>query len=1451
MVLRSEDNSRNRDLKTGINLFSNPGFRNLILSYFIFIGFSVTYAQTNPNLSEGIRLFDKGKYTEAELFFSKVATECEKTNNTDDPDYATAVEGLAKICTKKGKYPTADSLFRKVLRIRENINGSISKEYTETLNNYADLKLRSEELTDIEELLSKAIDTEKNGRMDQEYAKSVSILGYYYLMHLRDTENAGELLKAAADLYLKTTGDKHPDYAQTLLYLGKFYLYSGDFDSAEKYYEKALNIYKETFGKDQLDYGVSLLFLSTLYISSDKLEKGAEIISRSLDIIEKNTGKEHPNYIEALSDLGYIYFTTGNFEKAEAAFSESLYLSDIVLNKTHRYYLNALNSLALLYQNYGFYDKAAPLLKETVDLRKEKYGKFHINVVNAINNLGTFYVEMNDFSEAEKYFLEALDIIVTTGKQNTFLNYPLILGNLAHISHKKGDFKKSIALYEEALSIEEKTVGKNHSEYVTTLYNLGTVYVSAGNFNMAEPIFKESIQLFKEVSGKKSIKYYTAVQSLSVLYSEMEEYDKAEPFALQALEIAREIHGDSHRSVADALNNLGNLYQNLGNYDEAERLLKEAIEVNDRIFGKDCLDNVVPFNNLFHVYSGKGDKTKGLEMLEKAYEIQQKHLGKDHPDCLSLLNNIVRAKYLGSDNTDDEVEEILLEILEKRKELLGENHPDYAKTMNDLAIYYFNKKNYEKASYFYIKALDLTKKEDQLYSAILLNLGALYEKQNNIDEARSYFIRYFDYLKNYVEKNFAFLSEKERGLFWKSNNYIIDYFKYFSSENKEKKPDVSAFAFNCELFSKGLLLNSSLEKQELILNTDDENIIREWKELTRKKDLYTDNESKIKRSENSVFRTLIIDYPGIAEKVFSETKDKKYIQGKKEIAETRDSLEFMLNDLPEFENDIRQSKKEILELIGAESSEQADLIMEKHENEKLVEAWKTIKDAEESFPEFQLKIDELLRSSIAEEESLNLKFLQELSLNSPDVFIEIISETKDKELVQQFENLLSLRKEQIDLNRDIQLSEKKDIFKLSDNVKRQQDFYVKWEDVRNALNTDEAAVEFIRFINYDALKYVYGALILRPDSQYPEMISLCSEDELQKAVKKLPEDSRDIYSLILQPTEKYLNNIKQVYVAPAGLLHSVSFPGIRTGSGYLDDHYLIRNLLSSKDIINLKKQTRQNRESKRAVLFGGADYGISGEELALADKDLTDIEHANLTRGMLDRLDPTRGQGFDFLPGSKKEVQLINKLLSELNWETYLYTDEKATETRLKSFSSLTSPEVLHISTHGFYFPEQKQLPNDRDISGLFISDQNIYRISDDPLMRSGLAFSGANQIWNGKEVPNDIDDGILTAYEVSNLNLKGTELVVLSACETGLGDVLEGEGVYGLQRAFRLAGVQAMIVSLWKVPDKETVELMEEFYRNKTKGVDQKEAFRKSRNKLRTQYPENPEKWAGFVLVE
>jgi CHAT domain-containing protein len=236
----------------------------------------------------------------------------------------------------------------------------------------------------------------------------------------------------------------------------------------------------------------------------------------------------------------------------------------------------------------------------------------------------------------------------------------------------------------------------------------------------------------------------------------------------------------------------------------------------------------------------------------------------------------------------------------------------------------------------------------------------------------------------------------------------------------------------------------------------------------------------------------------------------------------------------------------------------------------------------------------------------------------------------------------------------------------------------------------------------------------------------------------------------------------------------------------------------------------------------------------------------NHTRSLPDDLE--RSGSIQYLQGSGQEVEDIKQQADKVNIPVTVLSGINATEESFKALNGKASPSVLHIATHGFFFPDPKADRRD-SIQRLFESSGKVFKQSDNPLFRSGLLFAGANNAWQGKSV-DGIDDGIVTAFDVSNMYLPNTKLVVLSACETALGEVQGREGVYGLQRAFKMAGAQNLVMSLWKVRDTETAEFMQLFYKDLFDRQSISDAFYHAQTEMKVKYRNEPVKWAAWVLV-
>ena len=441
-----------------------------------------------------------------------------------------------------------------------------------------------------------------------------------------------------------------------------------------------------------------------------------------------------------------------------------------------------------------------------------------------------------------------------------------------------------------------------------------------------------------------------------------------------------------------------------------------------------------------------------------------------------------------------------------------------------------------------------------------------------------------------------------------------------------------------------------------------------------------------------------------------------------------------------------------------------------------------------------------------------------------------------------------------------------------------REFSSTWQNVQQKLDIDDVAIEFIQFNPFfeefekdsmrsfhdaiiDYKKVYYVALVLRPGMEAPAWIPLCEEKDLQtyfdKAKGALNDNQKtnrlysifgaELYNLIWQPLETELNDVKTVYYSPSGLLHKVSFDAIPVdGSSRLFDRYEMKLVSSTREIKRLKEEKAEIR-SNSTVLYGGIIYDTDSVSLKneAARYPQSQQNIAFTVRGTAGAMEPWKK-----LEGSQREMEQIAELLNKHQIEHKTFTGISGNEESFKNLSGKHTNQIV-ISTHGFFL-EDIQKDNNADLIRRL--GGGIQMPFENPLLRSGLVMAGGNRVWTGQPPIEGIEDGILTADEISKLNLINTSLVVLSACQTGLGEVQNSEGVFGLQRAFKLAGVESLIMSLWEVDDKATQIMMSAFYENWLGGKTKQEAFRIARKAVR-EYTgfdySSPYYWAAFVMMD
>jgi CHAT domain-containing protein/tetratricopeptide (TPR) repeat protein len=917
---------------------------------------------------------------------------------------------------------------------------------------------------------------------------------------------------------------------------------------------------------------------------------------------------------------------------------------------------------------------------------------------------------------------------------------------------------------------------------------LGNPHNTWGNKDSTISYWKQSIDIFEKYHPESS-DYAKGLNSLGVLYSDMGDYKVAELYYKQAFVIYKKDLGEESPYYADILNNLGLLFLEMGDYKEAEAYLIQALEITKKVLGEDNSDYAGTLNNLGNLYSDIGDYKAAELYYKQALAIKKKVLGKDNPDYAMSLNNLgLLFSEMGDYKTAEPYYNKALEIIKK---VLGEEHHDYAMILNNLGNFHSDMFDYKVAEPNYKKALGIFKKvlgeENPYYAGSLSNLGILYLKMGEYKAAMPYCKQALDVYKK---------SLGEEHPYYASSLYSLGVLYKTMGDYKA-----------AEAYYK-----QALEIKKKALGEEHPDF------------LYTQN----------AFANLLLKTNRDLEAY--DILNKNFSIKSKEIA---NNFEWLNDNQKEaywkkesaFYNNLSRFANEAFEKLP----EAAGL----NYNAALVTKSKML-ELKISSENYYREVDEL-REQLAYR----------------------------RRLLAKMESDGSTEKEKLEkLNQEADSLDKRLTQSWPEYAQQKKNLSITWDQVQQNLDISEAAIEFVRFKNEDDSLYYYNALVVRKGDLFPKLINLCKEEDVKAISPKMGFSA--YYPLIWQPIEAALKDIVTIYYAPVGELYNIPFSAIYSSKGkgdevlaakidkrgvvietekanteqnaeYLMDRYTMHQLTSTRYLAMGLKQKVKEPIGNTMAMVGGVNYDYLPGTTSTPKKNKKD-KNAN-------RSSETVSGKLAYLEGTKTEVEQINQQVTTATWQTKLIENNNATEETITKLEGKEAKGILHIATHGFAFSEY-------DFKDTTVNKNSLrysYRYSTNPMVRSGLILAGGNWAWTGSDTLTKLgaeQNGILTALEVSQLNLKNTKLVVLSACETGLGKIEGSEGTFGLKRGFKLAGVEQIIVSLWSVPDKETMELMTLFYTDLTKTLNPVISFSKAQKEMRNKYPTDPEKWAGFVLV-
>lgn len=1036
--------------------------------------------------------------------------------------------------------------------------------------------------------------------------------------------------------------------------------------------------------------------------------------------------------------------------------------------------------------------------------------------------------------------IKKLFLLVLITQFSCFIAFPQE-AKLAVEYFNAGKYENAAIEFEKVLPEIEKKYGESDTSY----YSLMLIYTAVSydrtqQFKIAENYYYKAKAIYERINANNCLSYSLILNNLAELYRTTGNFEKAEPLYQQAIEMWKKSLGDEHIIYATSLNNLALLYVAMGYYDKAEQIYLQSLQIYKNSLGEEHPAYVNNLNNIALLYVQKGSYEKAEAIYLLVLQLKKNNMGEEHPDYIASLNNLAGLYF--SIGNYDKAELLLLQTLQLSKKILGENHPDYAIYLNNLAGFYEEIGNYDKAVTFYLQALQIKKtvfgENNVTYATSLNNLSTLCASTGNYKEALPLNVQSLKIIKNILGK--------EHPDYAKALNNLAGLYRAIGNFEKARSLYLQA------LHTQKKIFGNMHPDYALTLN----NLALLYKSI-----------NKFKKAES-----LFIHSMQIRKKVLGE-EHPHYISSLNSLA----GLYRIIGDFTGAENFFLQALYISSKQLELQSSFLTEIEMETY--------LQTVMINFNIFQSFILQNKIFNLTTNGENYNIELSTKSTLLYSGMQMRQRVIN-SEDSVINKIYNQWMSIRaslakqytlpieKRTIDtkmMEEEANDLEKKLVRSSQVYAQGQQPLKTKWNDIKEKLSINEAAIEFASFDFYDGKRWTdstyYVALVLRKNDRYPQMIYLFEEKQLDSILNQTSGNdfqkttqlyanrgiiingnvqSRDLssklYELIWMPIEPILKDVSSVYFSPSGLLHKISFAAISTtDSMCLADKYKLIQLGSTADIIRLKKQDDFISFSDTAFVFGGINY----EKMKISESDTNSDEIIAYNRGPQISNNGSRSISWDYLPGTYNEARYIDSLFRKNKVTAAFYYDSNATESLFKSLSG-KAPQIIHISTHGFFFPET----NEKKINDPFNKfGEETYRFSENPLLRSGLILAGANYVWKGGAQTLGIDDGILTAYEVSNMNLYGTRLVVLSACETGLGDIKGSEGVFGLQRAFKMAGVNNIIMSLWQVPDKETTEFMQLFYGNCLSKHSIRESFYLAQESMRKKY--DPYYWAAFILIE
>ena len=1166
-------------------------------------------------------------------------------------------------------------------------------------------------------------------------------------------------------------------------------------------------------------------------VKSSLGDYNSTLLKQALDIWESSSKKNQLKIMKINYFLGSNYFLTGNKSQSKSDYDTSYkyYEKCYFLIKKYKFqnksdFKGVLNALAII-NNISTKDfkKAKQFAQEYIDFIKEtNVEDFNFNYVNILRI-------NEDFIGQEKVLLEYLAKYETQKLNNPgllFQIYFYLFVNKA--KEKNGGYPK---FPNEVIKYGEKAIDVCKINNLKADIELRPIYLQ---LEIAYGQIKDNINAekyrklnYEYYSKNNEIDSYDVIEKLykeenypefKIKFEELEIDLKSKKDITGLLDIYRYSFTLFEKNILftndDIENQISFLKGNKSTFSKENQILFDYMLVEYyTVTGKfetslricNLYQNETSLENKLYFYKFKslcekmlGFKDKSLKSAKIMFETASKLHRDNDPKLLPYLTSILSLDLNESKFNSTEIATKTLKILYDNKLEFTDVAINIWYHLGEIAL---KNKNLKDAKLYFQKSVNILESSKAisnpiLYYSLLLGLSNVSILESNFALA----LEYNNKVKIFLEKNSQIPKISYGDYFYQLGDIYFhqDIFKEAKS-NYEK-----SFTYFGENISKTKNLNNILC------------------------DYFIDND---------INKTILS-----LEKFHNDNKDVaivpkiiyllKYNSG--DITSARNLLITQLNSVISNNNKffhlLSDTEKEILYKGFSDQFEFLNTYLLSNDNSFLID-----------YINFRFYSKSLLFSNIFK--------IEEIKEINKELFIEFNSNTF--QINKELENKVSDNKTIEDLknkNREIEKI-------LSANTKPLDVPTLK--DLKNKLKSGETYVEIVRInkqsknaskkgidiVRMFTDSISYGAIVINKNST-PKFILIDGTNQLEKQYassfkSKIQNKQEDIesYHLLFEKIDNELKDVKKIYIVTDGIYNSINIEAIYNPNRkqFLIDYLKIQPIQNVRAITDDKKDFKVGMNTK-TILFGNPDFDLLISDIKSADFSL----NRGLDNTILDEIKSSVKIGR--LNGTQKEIETLDAILKDSKSSVELFSKANATEDNLKK---IQSPDILHIATHGYFLSNDFTSKTKQSIANL-VNDN----YKNDSYLKSGLLLAGAQNTLNGKQ-PENNNSGVLTAEEAKSLNLKDTELVVLSACETGLGDNLIGEGVIGLQRAFMIAGAKSVIMSLWSVSDEKTQELMTLFYTNWIKNnMTKEEALYQAKIEMKKLYPE-PYYWAGFVLLE